>query len=390
VSILSHIYTLPTYQDLIAVIREDEFAQLLQSQQLWPVDPSVEHNWSDRGQHVAFQKHEQGLINRILEVQETLGSTRTAVVQSVKCRRILLARKSITCGLRTMTKKEAVAEVAHITRLNHAHIIRVIGTYVKGAELSILLYPVADENLETFLERTPTQFSIAHSIALYSLYGCLSSAVHYIHLSLTKHMDIKPQNILIVKTHSTPYVKTFISDFGIARAYQSPEDIETDGWTSFTKRYAAPEVVKQEFRGLPADIFSLGCVFLEILQAQDRSSTIAAHAYHSSSNINVPNNWLQALLKTNPQGDASYQGNIGVLQNHLTSRHSPERRLTGIEKHVSMISMMLNFNPKDRPAADNLVSVFGEKPCCKSGAILLEAVPSDTYSDTSICNNSQH
>jgi hypothetical protein len=77
---------------LIRGSRQDEYAQLLRRQKLWPVDPMVEQNWSGRGQHAKFEKDEQNLINIILEVQDDLGSTRTAVVQSVKCRRILLAR----------------------------------------------------------------------------------------------------------------------------------------------------------------------------------------------------------------------------------------------------------------------------------------------------------
>ena len=98
-----------------------------------------------------LETDEQRVINDILEVQSDLGSTRTAVVESVKCRRILLARKTITCGKHTMTKEEAIKEVSHLTRLKHAHILQVIGTYVKGRLLSTLLYPVATYNLKGFL-----------------------------------------------------------------------------------------------------------------------------------------------------------------------------------------------------------------------------------------------
>ncbi|KAH6868631.1 hypothetical protein BKA58DRAFT_459516 [Alternaria rosae] len=117
----------------------DEYAQLPRTQKLWPVDPMVEQNWSERGQHAKFEKDEQSLINSILEVQDDLGSTCTDTVQSVRCRRILLVRKTITCGKHTMAKEEAVKEVTHLTRLNHAHILRDIGTYVKTRHLSILL-----------------------------------------------------------------------------------------------------------------------------------------------------------------------------------------------------------------------------------------------------------
>jgi hypothetical protein len=96
--------------------RHSEHAKLLAQKKLWPIDPEVEQVWSGRGQHAEFQKDEQKLINEVLEVQDNLGSTRTAIVQSVKCWRILLARKTITCGKQTMTKQEAIEEVSHLTR----------------------------------------------------------------------------------------------------------------------------------------------------------------------------------------------------------------------------------------------------------------------------------
>lgn len=210
------------------------------------------------------------MINELLRVQDTLEHTRTAFVQSVKCRRILLARKTITCGKTTVTREDAVKEVAHLNRLDHVHILRIIGTYVKERELSILMYPAAEYNLESFFEDfksvkpdTPTWHEIYSSANRW--YGCLSDAVRHIHDRLTKHIDIKPQNILIRKPSRlfTNY-HPFIADFGIARSYASPDDVETDGRTSFTKRYATPEVIKQDIRGLPADIFSLGCFFFEL------------------------------------------------------------------------------------------------------------------------------
>ena len=239
----------------------------------------VEQNWSGCGQHAIFSKDEQPLIENILQVKENLGSTRTAIVQSVKCRRIVLARKTITFGKQTMTKLEAIAEVSHLTRLNHAHIVRIIGTYVKGRELSILLYPVAQYNLETFIEHLQNVDSNVDSgrntqpamhLASRSFFSCLSSGTKYIHSRFTKHMDIKPQNILIRNARpklSRPdwrVWRVYIADFGLSRSFAAQDHSQTDGPTSRTPKYCAPEVYNSEERGRSADIFSLGCVFMEI------------------------------------------------------------------------------------------------------------------------------
>jgi serine/threonine protein kinase len=335
--------------------RGDEYARLLQSQNLWPVDPLFEQNWSGRGQHAEFKKHEQKLIDELLEVQENLGCTRTAFVQSVKCRRILLARKTIMCGKQTMTQEEAVAEVSHLTRLNHAHILRIIGTYVKGRELSILLYPVADCNLEAFLESYRDMRLSGMGSFLEECFSCLSSAVNYIHRNLTKHMDIKPQNILVLRMSHARYT-VYIADFGIARSYASIEEIETDGRTSFTKRYAAPEVVRQEHRGLSADIFSLGCVFIELYSALSISRERGMR--------------LQTCLTANARGDTSYQANIDAIQAILSNWVEYDGDYGRV---VSLIIEMLKHNPAERPTAERLVATIGERPCCGAGSIELQA-----------------
>lgn len=150
--------------------RKDEYAKLLSSQHLWPVDLVLEKDWSDRGQHARFEKNEQALLNSTLVFECNLGSTRSATVQAVSCRRILLARKNINCGKMTMTKEEAVKGVSHLTRFSHTHVLRVIGTYVQGRYLSILLYPVAGYNLAEFLD------TILVSVSIGGFYGAMISA----------------------------------------------------------------------------------------------------------------------------------------------------------------------------------------------------------------------
>ncbi|KAF1998723.1 kinase-like protein [Amniculicola lignicola CBS 123094] len=218
-----------------------DYTGLLRDRGLLPVDPMLEQNWSGRGQHAEFEPGESPLINQILEPHIILGSSNTAVIQSVRCRRILLARKTIRCN-RHFTKAQAIGEVAHLKELNHSHIVRVIGTYSQGNSLSILLYPVAEYDLQCFLSEISKKefFDEDPQVAsLVTFFGCLSDAVYYIHGHIIKHMDIKPKNILVrPKQPGTvgASFKVYIADFGIARSYCDPEDAETDGPTLFTRR----------------------------------------------------------------------------------------------------------------------------------------------------------
>jgi serine/threonine protein kinase len=347
----------------------------------------IEQNWSGKGQHVEYSTSEKPLLRSILQVEDTLGSTSTALVESVKCRRILLARKTVRCN-RRITKEIAIEEVAHLSRLNHSHIVRVIGTYSMGETLSILMYPVADWNLETFLSYMDSGQPRGRDLnmmkgALSTFFNCLTDTVAYIHSSLTKHMDIKPQNILVRDCQHwglMPWYKVYITDFGIARSYTSLDVSETEGPTMFTRRYAAPEVVDGQKRGLPADIFSLGCVFLE-MAAVLLSYDIPEHSYLES---------LKDILAHNEYGDTSYQANISACRlfiktnlecfnpmNVIMSRSiytvgsNVNYGLMGID---SIISRMLDEDPAKRPSAFELIEMEALKSrgCCLVGADPLE------------------
>jgi serine/threonine protein kinase len=226
-----------------------------------------EVNWSGKGQHVTFQPTEDVPFKHLGH----LGASISATVDKVLCRRVALARKTMRCTPRFKVA-DALIEVSHLQKLQHFHIVQLVGSYLQGRTFSILMYPVADLHLGTFLEDTSEVTNPPHKGARYeflsSIFGCLASAFNFIHKHSTKHMDVKPQNILVRKTllrEDWGGWRVCIADFGLSRDYTAQGHSQTDGRTSLTPRYCAPEVYSYESRGRSADIFSLGCVFLEIL-----------------------------------------------------------------------------------------------------------------------------
>jgi len=356
--------------------RKGDYAAFLQSFGLFPLDPLREKDWSGRGQHVEFQLHQKAELRRILQLEDLLGSTSNAVVESVKRKRILLARKTVRCS-RRFTKEMTIQEVKHLEELQHSHMIQLIGTYIMGTDLAILLYPVAEFNLDTFMQSLldlPIRDCIGEmyislttadkeetrlrSKALVGSFRCLANAVKYIHSKIIKHMDIKPQNILVrdVRWSNFPHTsayKVYIADFGIARSYKSVERSETAGPTLFTRKYAAPEVVDRDKRGLPADIFSLGCVFAEML------SVLAPWDPEDQRQR------LDSIRAANRYDDSSYQANIAAVQAWLGGLSADESLYFPVELLCPVISTMINSNPSDRPSAENLAALFGaSERCC--------------------------
>ncbi|PVH74344.1 kinase-like protein [Cadophora sp. DSE1049] len=253
-----------------------------------PLDQEL--NWSGRengGQHVEFAKGEA----LPFEVIGPIGASLTAQIDKVRCRRILLARKTMVCG-RRMTVEEALVEVEHLQKLRHPHIVQLVGSYLQGKKFSVLLYPVADCDFTVFLEQvldivqeTPDmKFRAANGnrmvragalfvgpapqaiASMWNFFGCLVDAVRYIHSTARKHLDIKPGNILVRKHDQAAYgYRIYIADFGISRSFKSLDHSQTDTHIRRTPKYCAPEVWEQDVHGRAADIFSLGCVFMEML-----------------------------------------------------------------------------------------------------------------------------
>lgn len=118
--------------------------------------------------------------------------------------------------------------------------------------------PVAEMDLKDFLRRTP--FPQEDLDVLRGYFGCLCSAVSYLHQKNCRHKDIKPANILVKDK------KVYITDFGLALDWSELTGETTSGApTMYTHAYAAPEVTLNARRDTKSDIWSLGCVFLDIL-----------------------------------------------------------------------------------------------------------------------------
>jgi serine/threonine-protein kinase ULK/ATG1 len=77
------------------------------------------------------------------------------------------------------------------------------------------------------------------------------------------HRDLKPENILLkFANDAADRIEVKIADFGGARLLDSKEMTQTH---FCTRKYAAPEVLGEGRYGHAADVWSLGCVFYEVL-----------------------------------------------------------------------------------------------------------------------------
>ncbi|KAH7033910.1 kinase-like domain-containing protein, partial [Macrophomina phaseolina] len=150
---------------------------------------------------------------------------------------------------------EGIAEeIKRLKSLDHRHVINVVGTYQAANEYGILMCPVGDQDLEAFFTQLDNgdEQRHQHRTWLHGWLSCLASAVGYIHDHGLLHKEIAPKNII----HRGSEV--YFTDFGLTTSTVS--DART------TTAYAAPEIERIECQHTrSSDLFSLGCVYLEIL-----------------------------------------------------------------------------------------------------------------------------
>ena len=152
-------------------------------------------------------------------------------------------------------------EIHLLKRLKHRHIVRYVGSYTDPNYVGIIMEPVADSDLLVFLSQT--SFHQAEYDCIREAFGCLCAAIIYLQRQNCRHKDIKPENILVKQR------KVYITDFGIARDWKALGKSTTTGDIGpISKSYAAPEVVAREPRNSSSDIWSLGCVYLDMIVSQ--------------------------------------------------------------------------------------------------------------------------
>jgi serine/threonine protein kinase len=195
--------------------------------------------------------------------EDDYGFDDTLVLKDIRCRK-------------KEEQKSIIQEAEILKSLNHNHVIAFLGAFHKTHQIGILMFPAASYNLRTFMETISEHNEDPHKTQedevsthrnehvhvdlLRHYFACLCQGLLYLHEKMRiKHKDIKPDNILIDR-----YDSVIITDFGVSTQHMGKESAVTMGDTRCTVQYAAPEIGKRKERDLNIDIFSLGCVFLEM------------------------------------------------------------------------------------------------------------------------------
>lgn len=225
----------------------------------------------------------------------------------------------------------------------------------------------AIENRDSKTEAWPLMLSVDRRMEiLRGFFVCLSQALSYLHESGVRHKDIKPKNILIDESGSV-----ILTDFGISRRFPKDKPHVTNDKWNFTRKYASPEMMKGKrmLRDDPSDVFSLGCVFLEIATLL-LGENLTSLSKHCTTTVNVSAKekayycnldkvylWIDHLRASNGFKLVQDSWRPSAISRAKDLISSPENRMVGA---LVDVRRMLDEVPSNRPLSKYLWQQFQE------------------------------
>ncbi|KAK1047476.1 hypothetical protein LTR33_014967 [Friedmanniomyces endolithicus] len=197
--------------------------------------------------------------------------------------------------------------------------------------LALMHVPVADQDLRTYLGACVKHGYPESALrSIFQWFGCLLKALSFAHGRDIVHYDVKPANILVKAEGER--LQIYLADFGMAKDFSE----HSTGMTGRdnvrgTPIYRAPEVKPHAYHGPMSDIFSLGCVFSEMLTVCCQRSLEEYENYRYTprddsiafrANLPRVQDWLGEL-------EGAHEGAAFETTIHLTGRmikEDPDRR----------------------------------------------------------------
>lgn len=287
-------------------------------------------------------------------------------------------------------------EIAQLKKVSHRHIVQFVKSYQRGSRYGLLIIPAATTDLEKLLERyrknnydyqkhneEQCKARVFLKPIMLTAFGCLSHGLSHIHGRKIRHKDIKPANILYERELSKDRPARFLwADFGLAYHFGTTGSSKTRSMSQYSRRYAAPErneasqaALNAKAAGLAgvhtnqdtddeseasleaetdcsetrpgngrsSDIFSFGCVFLEILSTM--------------TDAKIPNAESESY---------EFWRNITKLQAWAESQKDKLEPSSPLTVPFALAIKMIRYKARKRPSIDKIVEYLADAAAVKA------------------------
>jgi serine/threonine protein kinase len=150
-------------------------------------------------------------------------------------------------------------EINVALRVKHPNVIPLIEVFSQDDFVFLVTAYAEGGDLEKYFERMVAEKRPIPVTLVNAWIRQLCRALHHCHQGRVIHRDIKPSNIFINKDASQVY----LGDFGVSKLFQGSMDVATTFVGS--PIWLAPEVLSGTPYGVMSDVWSLGCVFYEMM-----------------------------------------------------------------------------------------------------------------------------
>lgn len=257
--------------------------------------------------------------------------------------RVLVRKRFVTT--RPSQKAALLEQITRFKSLEHKSIAKLLCSYAQPSHVGIVM-ETARCSLDDFLSMPGSDPS--RSRILVDWMYDLASAIEYLHSHSICHRSIRPRKMLISNSHIllAPFdIGTNIGSFSPT----TPSSQRLDQLSTYTSDqphiYAAPEAILSRGKR-PADVFSLGCVFLSMLTVAQNQSLSAFSQYRAGStqdpsfhaHLDRVASWRNRLVAST---SASLRAGMGGSGRRL-------RQLRAEAEWLGIIEKMVAARPKER------------------------------------------
>ena len=225
-----------------------------------------------------------------------------------------------------------------LSKFNHENIHKVIDMFVAPNKNQYLITPYYQNNLYNYTSKKLPE-KVIKQIIFQVVCG-----VNYLHSLKYIHRDIKPDNILISSEG-----KIILTDFDLCRQESKGKDDQMTR-TAVTLYYRAPELFfGDSYYGNKIDIWSIGCVFAELITGKP--------LFKANNELGTLSNIIETI---GCPSEENWPG-VSQLPNYLpfTGGEFKLGKMLeegGLSKEgIDIVTKMLMLDPKKRPSCEELL-----------------------------------
>lgn len=290
-----------------------------------------------RAQMFTYEELERATCGFKEESQVGKGSFSCVFKGVLKDGTVVAVKRAIVSPDMKKSSKEFRTELDLLSRLNHAHLLNLLGYCEEGGERLLVYEFMANGSLHQYLHgnnkalKEQLDWVRRVTIAVQAARG-----IEYLHgyaCPPVIHRDIKSSNILIDEEHNAR-----VADFGLSLLGPANSSSPLAELPAGTLGYLDPEYYRLHYLTTKSDVYSFGVLLLEILSGRK-----AIDMQFEEGNIVE---WAVPLIKS------------GGTQSILDPALKPPPDLEALRRIANVACKCVRMRGKDRPSMDKVTTAL--------------------------------